>query len=94
MMYMECAPSPLAQRRLVYPSRYCFAWYEWQFAACMSGSLLLVGVWACPDRVRRVCRALDWCCAHRAPPAARLGREEQRRGRFAACLSKALRLYS
>jgi hypothetical protein len=36
----------------------------------MSGSSLLVDVWACPDRVRRVCRALDatsasalWLCA-------------------------------
>jgi hypothetical protein len=31
----------------------------WQFAA----SLLLVDAWACPDRVRRVCRTLDWGCA-------------------------------
>jgi hypothetical protein len=28
-------------------------------AASTSGSLLLVDVWACPDRVRRVCRTLD-----------------------------------
>jgi hypothetical protein len=27
--------------------------------ASASGSLLLVDVWACPDRVRRVCRTLD-----------------------------------
>jgi hypothetical protein len=37
----------------------------WGFpgAASMRGSLLLVDVWTCPDRVRRVCRVLDWGCA-------------------------------
>jgi hypothetical protein len=30
-----------------------------QVSASMSGSLLLVDVRACPDRVRRVCRTLD-----------------------------------
>jgi hypothetical protein len=51
----------------------------------MSGSLLLVDVWACPDRVRRVCRTLDWGCAQWALLTVRSGREEQRRSRFAAC---------
>jgi hypothetical protein len=39
--------------------------YAWGFpsAASMSGSLLLVDVRACPDRVRRVYRTLDWGCA-------------------------------